>query len=198
MNCRKVSHLISAYADGELPGVEHRSVHEHLRHCGSCRNEYEGVLETKRLLGAMPLPSSRSEFVQTIMARIEAEQMTSPKRGGFWQMVEEKLRTNPALPQGAAVATGVALLGVLLFGQRLNTSSFTFQASGDEALETAPATMVVPLQGTVRFSPVQALLFPKLASRFSGPHPPAVKWETSARNYTPSFALPVNYLSSGH
>src|SRR5450432_4196251 len=61
VNCRKVSHFLSAYIDGELPGVEHRLIHEHLTRCEECRAEQEGLLYTKRMVSRLRLKEPRSE-----------------------------------------------------------------------------------------------------------------------------------------
>ena len=47
MNCRKVSHLLSAYMDGELAGVENLQIRQHLSNCDDCNDEYEELLGTK-------------------------------------------------------------------------------------------------------------------------------------------------------
>ncbi len=53
MNCRKVNQFLSAYMDGELPGVEHRQIYEHLNRCQDCQREYDSLLQMKRMLGSM-------------------------------------------------------------------------------------------------------------------------------------------------
>lgn len=191
MNCRKVSHSISAYADGELPGMEHRAVHEHLKMCESCRDDYEGILETKRLFGAMPMPSPRSEFVQIVMQRIREEEVISPRHVGFWRTLEERFRLHPTMPQGAIVAASLAVFGVLLMGQKLNRPELTLLSSADEALEAAPATMVFSEQSATSFSPMRMLLSQKQHT-LSAPHPPAFHWETSQNNLSRSFLQQVS------
>ena len=81
MNCRKVSYLLSAYIDGELPGVEHRQVHEHLAQCTECSGEYAGLLRTKRLLSALRVQEPRPELPGTILQQIEARETHAPLSG---------------------------------------------------------------------------------------------------------------------
>ncbi len=85
MNCRKVSNLISAYIDGELPGVEHQEVHEHLKECRECREEYEGTLQMKRLLSHIKVQAPRPELSSQIIAHIRAERETAPARVSLWR-----------------------------------------------------------------------------------------------------------------
>ncbi len=48
------SQRLSAYLDGELTPVEHRSVDAHLRTCLACRAELARLERVKTLLGALP------------------------------------------------------------------------------------------------------------------------------------------------
>ncbi|MCX6381424.1 MAG: zf-HC2 domain-containing protein [Armatimonadetes bacterium] len=86
MNCRKVSNLISAYIDGELPGVEHHEVHEHLKNCHDCNEDYEATLQMKRLLSHIKVQAPRPELSSQIIANIRAERETSPSKPPFWRL----------------------------------------------------------------------------------------------------------------
>ena len=70
MNCRKVNHLISAYIDGELAGVEVQAIRQHLRQCAECNDEYEGLLQTKRMLARLkvqpPPPNLQGRILENI------------------------------------------------------------------------------------------------------------------------------------
>src|SRR5579871_4434697 len=70
LNCRKVNHLLSAYMDGELPGVEHRQIHEHLARCSECADEYAGLLRMKRLLAGMRVREPRTELASRIVEQV--------------------------------------------------------------------------------------------------------------------------------
>lgn len=53
MNCRRINSLLSAYLDSELTGAEMLSVRDHLDRCDACREEYEALRETKRLVASL-------------------------------------------------------------------------------------------------------------------------------------------------
>src|SRR5690349_20833433 len=74
VNCNKVSHLLSAYMDGELLGYEHRLIHQHLQHCPDCRVEYEELLHMKRLLSAMRVCEPCPQLASNIVRRVSSEE----------------------------------------------------------------------------------------------------------------------------
>lgn len=74
MNCQRVLRLISAYVDGELPGIEMLTMRQHLSDCRDCRSEYESMLLIKRSLGRL---SPKHPSV-TLAARICAQLDQSP------------------------------------------------------------------------------------------------------------------------
>src|SRR3954454_22477611 len=73
VNCNKVSHLLSAFMDGELLGYEHRQIHHHLQQCVDCRTEYDELLQMKRLLAAMRLREPDKKLAASIVQRVAAE-----------------------------------------------------------------------------------------------------------------------------
>jgi len=108
VNCRKVSQLISAYMDAELQSVEHRQVRDHLLRCDECHEEYDQLLQMKRMLGSLSVKEPRADVQNRILYHIA------------W---EEQQRTNkhPANWLSNLIATGRASLisvnpGVIGFG----------------------------------------------------------------------------------
>ena len=86
MNCRKVNNLLSAYMDGELPGVECLQIRDHINRCASCSDDYDQLLHMKRLLGKMkvqvPVHEALPERIfQTIRvdAQLAAERSISAR-----------------------------------------------------------------------------------------------------------------------
>lgn len=73
VNCRKVCNLLSAYMDGELPGVEQVTINEHLKCCESCRAEYESLLFTKRLLSGLKVKEPVVSLEKRIQRSVAAE-----------------------------------------------------------------------------------------------------------------------------
>lgn len=73
MNCRKVNNLLSAYMDGELPGVEQLQVRQHLRQCEICHEEHETLLVTKRLLSGLKMKEPCTNLEDRILERLAQE-----------------------------------------------------------------------------------------------------------------------------
>ncbi|HZO88127.1 MAG TPA: zf-HC2 domain-containing protein [Chthonomonadaceae bacterium] len=115
MNCRKVSHLLSAYMDGELPGVEHRQIHLHLNACPECQAEYEGLLQVKRLLAGMRIQEPRPELPGLILQRlVSAEaQATSGGPASWLRQFCARWKQIAPPPPVIAFGTGLAAMGIL-------------------------------------------------------------------------------------
>jgi hypothetical protein len=62
MLCSRVQNLLSAFCDSELSGEEMLRIRRHLHDCPGCRAEHQGVMEVKRLMGALGSPAPRREF----------------------------------------------------------------------------------------------------------------------------------------
>lgn len=121
MNCRKVNHLLSAYMDGELGGVEHRQIRAHLQACQDCSSEYAALLQTKRLLAALRIQEPHGDLPSGILRRIE-EVESARRHAGFARpfltALIERLRTvvpaSPAFAVGASVACAAVFLSAPL------------------------------------------------------------------------------------
>jgi len=50
MKCRDARGLLSDYVDGELPGAKAERLQRHLADCDGCRDEWEGLRRTVRLV----------------------------------------------------------------------------------------------------------------------------------------------------
>lgn len=99
--------------DGELPGVEHRQVHEHLNQCGECENEYATLLQMKRMLGSLRVQEPRPELPTLILRRVNlAEEAADNRRQLGWQgTIIGLLQTNL---RPLALGTGMACVAVFL------------------------------------------------------------------------------------
>ncbi|HZT42060.1 MAG TPA: zf-HC2 domain-containing protein [Chthonomonadaceae bacterium] len=124
MNCRKVSRLLSAYMDGELPGVEHRQIHEHLSWCGECAHEHERLLQMKRLLAGMRVQRPRADLSQSILVRLREEdgRLAPGGTGGWLRRVGQWFQVAGPAQQIVAFGAGVAVVGVILAGRMLTIS----------------------------------------------------------------------------
>ncbi len=115
MNCRKVNHLLSAYMDGELPGVEHRQIHEHLARCPECAEEYAGLLRMKRLLAGMRVREPRTDLATRIVEQVHRSQET-PRIGPIVRWTEQVgvwWKAAAPSPPALALGAGLAIIGVI-------------------------------------------------------------------------------------
>lgn len=124
MNCRKVNQLLSAYMDGELRGVEHRQVFEHLARCSECEQEYESFLQMKRMLGVMrthqPSPDLQARIAYSVTW--EEAQAVSRTPGMIWMRVRMQIQDLFASPQGLGLGA-IAILGVYAIAHHLPTAT---------------------------------------------------------------------------
>ena len=161
MNCRKISNLLSAYMDGELPGVEQLMIRDHLKCCDSCREDYESLLFTKRLLCGLKVKHPAESLEGRIRTSIAVEQNAQQPK-------------SPVLRGWAALA---AWWQVLAYGQKLRYSA-VFAASSIlfAAITITPTSLRRPeaeigLQSPVTYAGVSApsereMLRPGLDGRF--------------------------------
>ena len=115
MNCRKVTHFLSAYMDGELPGVEHRQIHEHIAQCPDCAKEYHGLLQMKRLLAGMRLREPQVDLPARIISQIHTQQdAQSVKTRTSWKGLITRWIAMPAPRQSVmALAASLAACGII-------------------------------------------------------------------------------------
>ena len=116
VNCRRIINLLSAYIDGELPGVEHRQVHDHLPQCGECEREYLMLLQMKRMVGSLRVQEPRVDLPESILRRVHlVEQASEARRNLGWQGIfGEIVRTHAASLRPVALGSGIACVAVLL------------------------------------------------------------------------------------
>src|SRR5579862_8602987 len=71
--------------DGELPGVEHRQIRQHILQCADCDREYEALLRMKRLLAQMRLREPQTDLASQILQRAHlAAQDQASRRSSRW------------------------------------------------------------------------------------------------------------------
>lgn len=120
MNCRKVNHFLSAYIDGELPGVEHRQIHEHLSRCSECAEEYQALLHMKRLLAGMRVRQPQNDLSQHILSQIHQSETPRPTLPTWLDLALDWLRTPIPAPYLAIGAT-MAIVGALSLSRAINS-----------------------------------------------------------------------------
>ena len=119
MNCLKVTHLLSAFLDGELPGVEHRLIHQHLQRCDSCRSDYEDLLQMKRLLGRLRIQSAHSNLPMQILQQVHSEEARVHAAHSADRINElvQRLRSKVSTPQTISLGLGFAVVAALYMAQ---------------------------------------------------------------------------------
>ncbi len=125
MNCRKVSHLLSAYIDGELPGVEHRQIHEHLAGCAECAQEHRGLVQMKRMLASLRLREPSADLPQRILSQVSAQPTL---RAPWLDQINRWVQVQGLKPQSLALAATFALGGIVFASytiDRIDTSDKT-------------------------------------------------------------------------
>ena len=113
MNCRKIYQALSAYMDGELPGVDALVVRQHLASCNECRAEYEGLRHTKQLLSRLRMKAPRPDLPQDIARRLEMENRRATRISvdALWEQFAERLRSVSPVARSVAFGAGLAVLG---------------------------------------------------------------------------------------
>ena len=113
MNCRKIYQALSAYMDGELPGVDALVVRQHLASCPECRAEYEGLRHTKQLLSRLRMKEPRPDLPQDIVRRLETENRRATKVSvdAIWEQFAERLRSISPVSRSLAFGASLAVFG---------------------------------------------------------------------------------------
>ena len=157
MNCRKTASLLSAYMDGELPGVEQLQIREHLKHCACCNEEYESLLYTKRVLARLSVANPRNCLEDRILNRLSEE----AERGagkfnvtGWWSLLAEQQRANIRTAGLVAVLGG--LCAIYVMNPFARYPSIQSLASSRQPIINQPAYLEpqVPIQDMMRYHTV--------------------------------------------
>ena len=70
MECRTCSESLTALMDGELNPTEGHAIEAHLGECPNCREEYESLAYSSRLIGATPEIGLNPELWRRIESKI--------------------------------------------------------------------------------------------------------------------------------
>lgn len=91
MNCNEAGALVARYADGEIDGLQGRSIEQHLRGCAACAAKHQDVLALRARIGAevpyFPAPPALRERVRTLLAnaRDATPARPRPARDDRWR-----------------------------------------------------------------------------------------------------------------
>lgn len=121
MNCRRVSNLLSAYLDAELAGAEMLDIRDHLSRCPFCAREYEGLRQTKRLLGALALrmPEVGTDFEARLRQSVAQQSAWGgldwlPGMFSAWRQGALATSLTPTRVRTLTTATALSVAGLLL------------------------------------------------------------------------------------
>ena len=134
MNCRKVTHLLSAYIDGELQGVEHRQIHEHLAGCGECAQEHRGLVQMKRMLASMRLREPSADLPQRILAQVQTPQTF---HAPWFDQLNRWIQVQGLKPQSLALAASFALGGIIFASYTIDRVDTSDKAVAAQTLTPA-------------------------------------------------------------
>ena len=141
MNCRKVTHLLSAYMDGELPGIESLQIRDHLKLCRECASEYDDLLGMKRLVGRLKIQEPANDIAADILQSIRIEVDLRAERSPLarFQQFVESLRHAIASPRALGLGFGVAAIAALLYSQSITGNQVRIVGEWDHSVPPASA-----------------------------------------------------------
>jgi len=85
--CRRLGHLLSAFYDGELPGLTQRQVAGHLAECLACRKLQEKLASTSELLATLGPTPAPPGLADRILARTFTTGVPVAAGGGtIWKL----------------------------------------------------------------------------------------------------------------
>lgn len=200
MNCRKVSSSLSAYIDGELAGVEHRMIFDHLAFCSDCADEYEGLLKMKRMVSMLKIREPLASLPTSIINRVEEERQhpRSWLHYQFGNLQEAVLR--PASPSQLAAGAGFAVLCVILLGNANRHQDKIewgpLHTGGIASLESSSRTiaqMQSPMNGPLQFADPAAFSTASWGDTIPGFQPVQSPSRDSYFNSNPRNQMPSNH-----
>jgi len=114
--CRRLGHLLSAFYDGELVGLERRQVVEHLAECLDCRRMQDKLASTSELLATLVPTPAPPGLADRILARTITSGIPLAAGGGtIWKL--------PFMLLAGAGFIGAVVAVVLFLWQEPQSSS---------------------------------------------------------------------------
>lgn len=194
MNCRNVLHLLSAYMDGELRGVEHRLVHDHLAYCPECEAEYEDLLRTKRLVGCLRVQMPREQLSSLILTSLTEERRRADERHpSLWlSRLQRLLRETLPSPRLALIGSGMGVAIALFL-------AYQIPLSDEDKIDwiSPEAAHAAMLQSeTAAGTPADAYAAPRQVNWLRYGQQPAANMTAQPAPYTPATTFtPVSNVS---
>jgi anti-sigma factor RsiW len=81
MNCNEAGMLVARYADGEVDGLQERSIEQHLRGCAACAAKHQDLLALRARIGAeVPYYTATPALRERVRAMLANAQDAAPVR----------------------------------------------------------------------------------------------------------------------
>ena len=115
MNCAGYRNLFSLYLDGQVSGMEMRSLNSHLQECVACARRYQALQRTQQLLsgiGRAKAPADLSLRLRLAISRESARSRRSRIEGMFVRL--QNAFNSLMVPVTAGAVSAVLTFGLLL------------------------------------------------------------------------------------
>jgi hypothetical protein len=115
LRCLQAKQLFSPYLDGAVTGTEMLALQDHFAACVSCRNEYQSLRQSQRMLMSVRRPKAPADLGLKLRVAIsrEAAQARRPPFEGLLVRLENELRTH-MVPAMAGFLTAFILFGIAM------------------------------------------------------------------------------------
>jgi|SRR5579864_643260 hypothetical protein len=115
LRCPQAKRLFSPYLDGAVTGTEMLALQDHFAECPTCRNQYQSLRDTQRLLMNVGRPKAPADLGLKLRLAIsrEAAQARRPPFEGLLVRLDNALRTH-MVPATAGFLTAFILFGIAM------------------------------------------------------------------------------------
>jgi len=115
MRCREAKQLLSPYLDGAVTGTQMLGLERHLAHCAGCRQSYESLCRTQRLLSTIRRPKVPADLGLKLRLAISREvaQAKRPPMQGLMVRLENALNAF-MVPATAGFLSALVIFGIVM------------------------------------------------------------------------------------
>ena len=163
MNCHRVQNLISAYVDGEVPGLEMLVIRRHLSDCPECNFEFESLLSVKRAFGGLQPEYPADGLTDRIFAQLD--QIPPPAYERVLAALRGYLTVYPSRLRLAGVGVGLFAVLLMLRAGELSVNNYTNIPTSEPAVVAMAEEAPVPLLQISSVVEAGSLGVPKPAER---------------------------------
>ena len=137
MKCTQAKSLFSPYLDGAVSGAEMHALTQHLGACSGCKQQYELLQQSVRLVGKAGRRKAPADLALKLRLAISRE--AALRRGSYWKGLQVRLEN--ALDAFVVPATAGLVVAVGIFAFLIGSLALPLQADNDDVplmLYTAP------------------------------------------------------------